>query len=185
MRMSRATTLLHLLLGLRTSASASTSVPTPTALSSTQLLNKSPASTLFAQCHAANLYSTFQYKPSSPLVAKTYSTMSNQASSNPQNPSPESSSKDKSKPVLALPDSSTASNDVPQLDVNGDGVKLDHLGPLVVNTDGTLARISNWAQMTEIERKNTLRILGKRNKERMAKLKAQAGEEQSKSKGRE
>lgn len=176
MRMSRATTLLHLLIGLRTSASASASAPAPAL--STQLLNKSPASTLFAQCHATNLYSTLQYKqPSSPL-AKPYSTMSNQASSNP---APESSSEDKSKPVLALPDSSTASNDVPQLDVNGDGVKLDHLGPLVVNTDGTLARISNWAQMTEMERKNTVRVLGKRNKERLAKLKAQAGEEQSES----
>lgn len=175
MRMSRATTLLHLLLGLRTSASASASAsaPTPTALS-TQLLNKSPASTLFAQCHATNLYST---------LAKTYSTMSNQASSNPQTPTLESSSEDKSKPVLALPDSSSASDDVPQLDVNGDGVKLDHLGPLVVNTDGTLARISNWAQMTEIERKNTLRVLGKRNKERMARLKAQAGEGQGESQG--
>lgn len=177
--MARATTLLHLLLGLRTSASASASASAPAL--STHLLNKSPASTLFAQCHATNLYSTLQYKQSSSPLAKPYSTMSNQASSNPQNPAPESSSEDKSKPVLALPDSSTASNDVPQLDVNGDGVKLDHLGPLVVNTDGTLARISNWAQMTEIERKNTLRVLGKRNKERLAKLKAQAGEEQSES----
>ncbi|KAF2769618.1 hypothetical protein EJ03DRAFT_336099 [Teratosphaeria nubilosa] len=40
---------------------------------------------------------------------------------------------------------------------------LDHLGPLVVNRDGTLSRIANWEQMTEVERRNTVRVLGKRN----------------------
>ncbi|KIW26554.1 uncharacterized protein PV07_09640 [Cladophialophora immunda] len=41
--------------------------------------------------------------------------------------------------------------------------KLDALGPLVINSDGTLSRIHNWAEMTELERERTLRILGKRN----------------------
>lgn len=50
-------------------------------------------------------------------------------------------------------------------------VKLNHLGPLVVNQDGTLSRISNWQQMTDMEKKNTLRILGKRNQLRMEALK--------------
>jgi hypothetical protein len=61
-----------------------------------------------------------------------------------------------------------------KLDVSGEGdrVKLDHLGPLVVGTDGKLSRISNWEIMTEIERTNTLRVLGKRNKERIEALKA-------------
>jgi hypothetical protein len=62
-----------------------------------------------------------------------------------------------------------------QLEVNGDGIRLDHLGPMVVNADGTLSRIDNWAQMTEIERRNTLRVLGKRNRERMEALKAKEG----------
>ncbi|KAH8677558.1 hypothetical protein BX600DRAFT_430903 [Xylariales sp. PMI_506] len=56
------------------------------------------------------------------------------------------------------------------LSVGGEGVKLDHLGPLVVNQDGTMSRISNWAEMSEIERQNTLRILGKRNQQRLKKL---------------
>ncbi|KAI0162405.1 hypothetical protein BJ166DRAFT_267184 [Pestalotiopsis sp. NC0098] len=56
------------------------------------------------------------------------------------------------------------------LDVGGEGVRLDHMGPLVVNTDGTMSRISNWAEMSEIERDNTLRILGKRNQQRLKKL---------------
>jgi hypothetical protein len=40
-----------------------------------------------------------------------------------------------------------------QLDVStGLGVRLDHLGPMVVNRDGTLSRIANWKHMTEMER---------------------------------
>lgn len=72
---------------------------------------------------------------------------------------------------LALPE---ASSEI-KLDVSAEGgstVKLDHLGPLVVNQDGTVSRISNWAQMTEQEKKGTLRILGKRNKQRLDALKA-------------
>ena len=49
------------------------------------------------------------------------------------------------------------------MSAGGSTVKLDHLGPLVVNKDGTLSRIANWEQMADIERQNTLRILGKRN----------------------
>lgn len=64
------------------------------------------------------------------------------------------------------------------LDVSGDGstVKLDRLGPLVVNADGTMSRIGNWAEMSAIEKENTLRILGQRNKQRMEALKKEKGE---------
>lgn len=61
------------------------------------------------------------------------------------------------------------------LDVSAEGgstVKLSSIGPLVVNVDGTVARISNWAEMTEPERETTLRIVGKRNKQRLEALKA-------------
>ncbi|MBE3045349.1 hypothetical protein IMZ48_22920 [Candidatus Bathyarchaeota archaeon] len=64
------------------------------------------------------------------------------------------------------------------LDVSGDGatVKLDHIGPLVVNHDGTMSRIGNWAEMSPPEKKNTLRILGKRNQQRLKKLREASGE---------
>lgn len=58
----------------------------------------------------------------------------------------------------------------------GSTVKLDHVGPLVVNKDGTLSRITNWAEMSEIERQNTIRVLGKRNQIRREGLK-EGGEE--------
>ncbi|PSS00590.1 hypothetical protein BD289DRAFT_334684, partial [Coniella lustricola] len=56
------------------------------------------------------------------------------------------------------------------LEVDGKTVALDHLGPIVVGKDGTISRIANWGEMAEIERQNTLRILGKRNQLRLAAL---------------
>ncbi|KAJ9297953.1 hypothetical protein DTO271G3_4174 [Paecilomyces variotii] len=88
-----------------------------------------------------------------------------EASSSTENPTTNNST------PLALP---PADEDAQKLDVSGSGssVKLDHLGPLVVNRDGTLSRIANWDKMTEIEKKNTLRILGKRNQLRRDALNA-------------
>jgi hypothetical protein len=60
------------------------------------------------------------------------------------------------------------------MSTGGTTASLDHLGPMVVNVDGTMSRISNWDKMAEIEKKNTLRIIGKRNKERLAALKGAA-----------
>ncbi|KAG5917370.1 hypothetical protein E4U53_004203 [Claviceps sorghi] len=78
------------------------------------------------------------------------------------------------KPLLALP---SASDTTTTLDVSGDGssVRLDHLGPLVVNTDGTMSRIGNWAQMADVEKETALRILARRNKERLEVLKKKEG----------
>ncbi|KAL1840302.1 hypothetical protein VTJ49DRAFT_591 [Mycothermus thermophilus] len=56
--------------------------------------------------------------------------------------------------------------------VNGQAVALDNLGPMVVGRDGTVSRIANWHEMTEIERQNTLRVLCKRNQLRLANLRA-------------
>ncbi|EUC27613.1 hypothetical protein COCCADRAFT_111261, partial [Bipolaris zeicola 26-R-13] len=76
---------------------------------------------------------------------------------------------------LPLPSPSTNDNTT-QLNVDGQAVKLDHLGPLVVNKDGTLSRIANWESMAEIERQNTLRILVKRNQVRLGALRGEGGE---------
>lgn len=80
---------------------------------------------------------------------------------------------------LALPAAPTE-EEAQKLDVNANGnpnvVKLDHLGPMVVNTDGTLSRIHNWAQMSEAERERTAKVLGRRNKARLAVLEEQERE---------
>ncbi|KAF4217908.1 hypothetical protein CNMCM8980_008226 [Aspergillus fumigatiaffinis] len=107
---------------------------------------------------------------------------SNESQSQHQRPQEEEQGQDQDQnnPILALPEAPSADSQATQIDVSGGGstVKLDALGPLVVNQDGTLSRIANWEQMTEIERRNTLRVLGKRNKLRLETLKAAEGEKE-------
>ncbi|KAH9990859.1 hypothetical protein BJV77DRAFT_919921, partial [Russula vinacea] len=57
-------------------------------------------------------------------------------------------------------------DDAVKLDVSqgSASVKYDALGPLVVNNDGTLSRITNWPNMTPAERERTFRVLAARNK---------------------
>jgi len=90
------------------------------------------------------------------------------------NPDPEPEPAPKTQ--LALPE--VPHESTTQLDMsNGStSVKLDHLGPMVVNADGTLSRVSNWDQMADIEKANTWKIIGKRNKERLEKLRVKEGE---------
>jgi hypothetical protein len=47
---------------------------------------------------------------------------------------------------------------------------LDELGPVVLNSDGTISRITNWQQMTPSEQAATQRIIAKRNQARKAQL---------------
>jgi hypothetical protein len=83
----------------------------------------------------------------------------------------EAAGTDKQHPLpLPEPPKDGGENKPISLDVGGEGVRLDHMGPLVVNQDGTMSRINNWAEMSDIERENTLRILGKRNQQRLKKL---------------
>ncbi len=116
-------------------------------------------------------------------------TMASEATHTPNfqlpNEDPSSKTEDpSSKPHAPLPlppPPSSSSDDAHQLSVNGQGIKLDHLGPLVVNKDGSLSRIANWDKMAEIERQNTLRILGKRNQLRLGDLRGEGegkGEEE-------
>lgn len=53
----------------------------------------------------------------------------------------------------------------------GERVSLDNIGPLVIQTDGTAKRIANWDKLSPQERESTLRVIGKRNRERVAQLK--------------
>jgi hypothetical protein len=97
------------------------------------------------------------------------STIYSSNNSAPADDQPEASSNAPKAP-LALPE---VPSNATQLDMSNGGttVSLDHLGPMVVNVDGTVSRISNWDAMAEIEKKATLRIIGKRNKQRLAALK--------------
>ncbi|KAI0467768.1 hypothetical protein F4859DRAFT_224564 [Xylaria cf. heliscus] len=116
-------------------------------------------------------YSSSANSPSShpPSPSPTMDTPESTRGNTNNDPQPESQPPSNSSPLPALP----AADGAPTtLEVGGAALRLDHLGPLVVNEDGTLSRIANWEKMADIERENTLRILGKRNKMRLAKLRA-------------
>ncbi|KAJ1019915.1 hypothetical protein NDA16_004196 [Ustilago loliicola] len=68
---------------------------------------------------------------------------------------------------LGLP----APSDAPASGEPNNVIKLDHLGPMIVNSDGTISRIVNWQNMSEIEKERSLRLLAKRNNARMETLK--------------
>mmetsp|Transcript_4396 Transcript_4396/g.12339 ORF Transcript_4396/g.12339 Transcript_4396/m.12339 type:complete len:110 (-) Transcript_4396:117-446(-) len=55
-------------------------------------------------------------------------------------------------------------------DIGGASIKMDSLGPVIVNSDGTISRITNWDIMTEHEKKVALKRIAKRNNERKEAL---------------
>ncbi|KAM6477828.1 hypothetical protein HDV62DRAFT_394818 [Trichoderma sp. SZMC 28011] len=95
----------------------------------------------------------------------------------PKDNSSSSTSSTESSSRNALPAPGSNNENVTTIDVSGSGttVKLDALGPMVVNVDGTMSRISNWDKMADIEKENTLRIIGKRNQQRLAALRKARG----------
>jgi hypothetical protein len=50
--------------------------------------------------------------------------------------------------------------------LNKNSIAIDLGGPVIINNDGTISRISNWDQMTENEKEMTVKIITKRNQER-------------------
>ena len=115
------------------------------------------------------------------MSSTIYSSNSSAPAEEQQQQQPEPSDNNAPKAPLALPE---APSNATQLDMSTGGttVSLDHLGPMVVNVDGTMSRIANWDKMAEIEKKNTLRIIGKRNKDRLAALKAAAAQNEGEAK---
>ncbi|GBG29824.1 Hypothetical Protein FCC1311_060442 [Hondaea fermentalgiana] len=72
--------------------------------------------------------------------------------------------------VLTLPGAASSDEGpVPKLEVGGKLI-FDTLGPIIINSDGTTRRITNWDKLTEYERELTLRKIRQRNNERREKL---------------
>ena len=58
----------------------------------------------------------------------------------------------------------------------GERVALDHLGPVIVNADCSVRRITNWAGLSERERRGTSARVAARNAERLERCRAAASE---------
>lgn len=81
--------------------------------------------------------------------------------------------------ILQLPASDPDAN-VPSLKV-GESLKLESVGPVIINSDGTTRTIANWDTLTEREKEVTWRRIKKRNAERReVLLKAQSEREDNK-----
>jgi hypothetical protein len=63
--------------------------------------------------------------------------------------------------LLQLPPSDPNNSNVQTLQF-GQAMKLDHLGPIIINTDGTTRRIDNWDTLSEREKETTWRRIKKR-----------------------
>ena len=61
-----------------------------------------------------------------------------------------------------------------RLEVGGESLHLDELGPIILNEDGTMRRIANWHLLTDKEREVTQRKISTRNKERAEAIRRRA-----------
>ena len=48
--------------------------------------------------------------------------------------------------------------------------KLEGLGPIILNSDGTMGRIPNWSEYTDTEKEQAIRLISARNKKRKEAL---------------
>ncbi|KKA27478.1 hypothetical protein TD95_001969 [Thielaviopsis punctulata] len=103
------------------------------------------------------------------------SSSSSSSSANNVSPAaePTAAPQDHNPPALPAPPADDDGHIKLDMSTGNAEAKLDSMGPLVVHEDGTVSRINNWREMSEIERQNTLRVLGKRNKLRLAKLRGE------------
>ena len=53
----------------------------------------------------------------------------------------------------------------------GETLAFDELGPIIINKDGSLRRITNWSELTADEKKHTSRKVSLRNQKRLGVLK--------------
>eukprot|EP01130_Rhizamoeba_saxonica_P002051 TRINITY_DN11856_c0_g1_i1.p1 TRINITY_DN11856_c0_g1~~TRINITY_DN11856_c0_g1_i1.p1 ORF type:complete len:131 (-),score=22.27 TRINITY_DN11856_c0_g1_i1:93-485(-) len=70
-------------------------------------------------------------------------------------------------PLLPFP---TGNEDAQQMVVNGEPIRFDHLGPMIINQDGTIGRITNWDSLSEKEQEVAWRRIANRNKIRRQQL---------------
>ena len=103
--------------------------------------------------------------------------MSSEKGINPEKPlqKEEAGQVEPGAPILSLPPPESE-DEVKKLEVGGSAIKLDALGPVIVNTDGTMRRIENWDKLSKHEQETTLRRIGKRNQERLKALQQQQEE---------
>ena len=59
----------------------------------------------------------------------------------------------------------------------GEKISMEHLGPIIINTDGSLRRIDNWDKLSKEEQDRSFRLIAARNKKRIEILKQKEQQE--------
>lgn len=79
-------------------------------------------------------------------------------------------------PQLPSPD---PNSNLPRIRL-GETIRLEEMGPIILNKDGSTRRIANWDNLSEHEKEVTWRRISKRNEERRQALLRLQEEEQGK-----
>jgi len=70
-------------------------------------------------------------------------------------------------------------SDLPSIRL-GESISFEEWGPIILNSDGTTRRISNWETLTDKEKEVSWRRISKRNEERRSVLLEQQKKEEEK-----
>ena len=57
------------------------------------------------------------------------------------------------------------------LTLDGDALTFERLGPMIINTDGTVRRIASWDTLSPQEKESSWRLISARNRKRVEELK--------------
>ena len=87
----------------------------------------------------------------------------NQGTSSNDNHEPEQST------VPLLGASTNDDPSIPRIQL-GESISFDHMGPVIINSDGTTRTIENWNELSPQEQQTAWRRIAKRNEQRRAAL---------------
>jgi hypothetical protein len=77
----------------------------------------------------------------------------------------ESATKKEKDELPLLPPADPNDSSIPRINL-GETISFEEMGPIIINSDGTTRRITNWDQMTKREQEVSWRRIKKRNEER-------------------
>mmetsp|Transcript_16537 Transcript_16537/g.16644 ORF Transcript_16537/g.16644 Transcript_16537/m.16644 type:complete len:106 (-) Transcript_16537:195-512(-) len=78
--------------------------------------------------------------------------------------------------ILALPPLTDVGENTSKSIEDISNLKLNAMGPIIINSDGTMSRIPNWSSLSDIEKSKTFRLISARNKKRSEQLSGERSE---------
>ena len=126
---------------------------------------KAPSTTISLALSILYTTVTIMSSPGDAFASAANSSNNHPAQHPPQNLAQEGRPETSKSELLQLSAGDPNDDNVKSLKM-GESLKLDNLGPIIINTDGTTRTIDNWDTLTESERKVSWRRIAKRNAER-------------------